>query len=468
MKRAIFKFTLEFKEGIIAGHGSQGNRMLVELNGKGEPVLRGSSFAGCLRSAYQKMFAVNNNDVLYGVFGTGAENENDNKKGDSALKIADTVLETGKAIINERICHLRDRHHGRPLDKGLFSIQFCPPGTKAPMELIYEYDDGSEYNRPEALELFQRIHQILSNGLFLGGNSNRGVGLASIKSDFEYYLFDDTLEAYGSYLDCRYDKNIHLPWQKMSTATSASKSVLKVKLSWKIAEGEDLLVASGGSADSSLEPMLMKHADGNDYYAIPGSSFRGVFRNWFNHLAAREGKEISDSVENFIEDTQGDYSKMFSGDEVSNLFEKSGSKEGKEKHENDPVARLFGSLHKVGRIHISSAFQKANDQEKERLKTELQDRAHVAIDYITGGSIEHMLFNTIVLVNNKDPFINEIIIQNPTEDEISWLNKTLDAFNLGLLRLGSSKASGRMQVSLIEKHGALSDKVQLKNLENLF
>lgn len=447
MKKAILKFTLEFKEGITAGHGSQGNRMLVELNGMGEPVLRGSSLAGCLRSAYGKLLNNKQNGQLSSIFGNGAEAENggkNNYESDSALKIPDVVLDTGLSIVNERICHMRSRHHGRPVDGGLFSIQFCPPGTKASVELHYEYDDESASYRPEAKVVFQKIGQILKEGLFLGGNSNRGVGLASLTDELKVHIFDDNVNGYAEYFDYCYDNKMAISWENLSIPNSElNNNKLILKLSWKIAEGEDLLVSSGGSADSALDPMLMKHANGKEYYAIPGSSFRGVFRNWFNHLAAKEGKKVSDSVENFLKHHGDALNTTFSGDEISRLFTDKKVKIKPDEHKKYVVDDLFGSLHKAGRIHISSAFQEKKNKNAE------QDRAHVAIDYITGGAIEHMLFNTVVLVNNQDPFENEIIIQDPTEDEIKWLAKSLNAFNLGLLRLGSSKASGLMNVKIL-------------------
>ena len=43
-------------------------------------------------------------------------------------------------------------------------------------------------------------------------------------------------------------------------------------------------------------------------------------------------------------------------------------------------------------------------------------------------------------------FHSRISIVNPTQKEADWLKKTLDAVNLGLVRFGSSKASGRLEI----------------------
>ena len=79
---------------------------------------------------------------------------------------------------------------------------------------------------------------------------------------------------------------------------------------------------------------------------------------------------------------------------------------------------------------------------------EEQLRKHVAVDRITGGAAESMLFENTVLTaypnGNSLRFDVTMRIQDPTADEARWLAKTLKALDLGILRVGSSKSSGRL------------------------
>ena len=111
-----------------------------------------------------------------------------------------------------------------------------------------------------------------------------------------------------------------------------------------------------------------------------------------------------------------------------------------------PIANLFGSLFLAGRIHFSDALS-IKDTAKSYIE---QSRMHVAVDRITGGAADSMLFDNTVLVgpDSKTTPIFEVTIRvtQPTESEVRWLRKTIVALDLGLLRLGSSKSSGRIEL----------------------
>ena len=115
-----------------------------------------------------------------------------------------------------------------------------------------------------------------------------------------------------------------------------------------------------------------------------------------------------------------------------------------------PVANLFGSLFQAGRIHISDAYAPCSLAADGWGLAEEQVRKHVAVDRITGGAAESMLFDNTVLTaypNGESPrFEVTMRIQEPTEEEARWLAGALRALDLGILRVGSSKSSGRMAI----------------------
>lgn len=118
-------------------------------------------------------------------------------------------------------------------------------------------------------------------------------------------------------------------------------------------------------------------------------------------------------------------------------------------HNNCPVARLFGSLHKAGRVHCTGAFAPAGEASKEDVKQYfgVQERTHVAIDPISGGAVNHMLFKTAVLTSEYNGrFETDWYIDAPEKKEAEWIGRTIMAIDMGLIRIGSSKASGRLRL----------------------
>ncbi len=151
------------------------------------------------------------------------------------------------------------------------------------------------------------------------------------------------------------------------------------------------------------------------------------------------------------------------GEKISDCFEKSNmleeikpddlawcyNKNDISAHDKCPVSRLFGSLHKAGRIHFSSAYCacSSNDAGSVTSVSEVQKRKHVSIDYISGGGVNHMLYETAVLTSdNNIEFKTQIHIEDPEETEIKKIAKTIKAIDFGILRIGSSKASGRLRL----------------------
>lgn len=110
-----------------------------------------------------------------------------------------------------------------------------------------------------------------------------------------------------------------------------------------------------------------------------------------------------------------------------------------------PIARLFGSLYQASRITISDALVK-----KQNSGVTKQVRMHVAVDRITGGAAESMLFDNTVLVADRPDaaaFEFHLSIRDPQAEEVQWLRSAIIALDLGLLRLGSSKSAGRLELA---------------------
>ncbi|MBO7329091.1 MAG: hypothetical protein J6W00_10025, partial [Lentisphaeria bacterium] len=146
--------------------------------------------------------------------------------------------------------------------------------------------------------------------------------------------------------------------------------------------------------------------------------------SWFSRLAARDGKKLVDSVERYRNEGAVKTDQLYANGE------------------DDVISSLFGSHEKRGRIHIADAY---STQPVDDPAADTQYRPHVAIDRFSGGTNDGKLFSNYVLAGNVK-FTTVITIAAPNADEIGYLQKTLQALHCGVLRLGSSKAAGRLEI----------------------
>ena len=507
--------TLHFEHGLAAGNGAFGNEMLLARNGQNKLVLRGTAIAGVLRSAWRENYGDNDKEYFGNVCGdTGIS---------SLVVTSDCVIATKQSHEMRRTHHLRCRHRGSVLKGGLYSMEIVPPNTEITMTLWFNETTQTCCG----YDFFQKLAGLAEQGLIFGGSSNRGIGLA-IGSNFQYGVYDFSQSENKATEYARYLKD-HYQWRmnsKSSEGTTSDVSFvpekpakwheknLKVKFSLTIPRGQDLLVSQGSSESGDAEPHRVKGADGKDYWLIPGSTLHGLFRDWVSRLAAREDKVIADSYENFTKHsdrTGEDIGWLFIGQEKKKGDETEQEKREREKRQtqarkdfrkqngfvcnknmleedncneqarkqfrNDyPVDHLFGSLYRSGRVHISDAIVPVTNSEQStdelaRVKdSEVQKRVHVAIDAISGGAIEHLLFENYVLVGNakKPVFHFTMIVWDIDEKEAKWLVKTLRAIDIGLLRIGSSKSCGRLELveGSIKAEGHLAEKFTSLHLFN--
>ncbi len=447
-ERFLLILPLEFPEGIAPGAGSGYNRMQLARNGRGQPILRGTSLSGVIRHALQRQ--VENAD-LNNLFGKEADEKGDGSP--SRLKIADCVLEIGKvANTHIRTHHLRDRHTKTVISKGLFSIESCPPGTQAEAHL---WLDGQGI---EGLRVLRKIVGLFQDGMFFGGSSARGIGRAILTRPARFRNFDlEKIDEHAAYLDMA--RSLHGPNRKYDCegfealgASAQRIETLQIKLRLRIPRGQDVLVADGRGTDFQLQPQYTCSADGFEQWRIPGSSLRGLLKSWMTKVAAKAGCHIADNHDRRIRfNEQENPDDAPNGENLGRVFlsaqrrQELAKQPERYKEIECPIARLFGSLYQASRITISDSLVTKRDSGI----TE-QVRMHVAVDRITGGAEEGMLFDNTVLVADRpeaSAFEFRISIREPQLNEVLWLRAALVALDIGLLRVGSSKSAGRLELS---------------------
>lgn len=476
---------LRFPSGVAPGEGGDYNVLTVARNGDDKPVLRGTAVAGALRHAWAKHLRDQGKSEAEvkrqtrRFFGWALESRSDDderateaqpaKRGiDSLLQVGDTVLnqmQQDQDVVT-RTHHWRNRHTGVVTVGGLYSLEACPPGSTAtvalwlrePMPAIDEAGSATPDDAISADEFLDVLVASLEGGLTLGGNAARGIGAVELdRKSVKYKTYDlSDIEQHASFLDD------HLAWRQNSESLPAAESLpeiereavspttLQIDFCLKIPRGQDLLVGDGQGRDHEMEPQRVTRVDGTECWRIPGGTLRGIFRGWSTRLAARNrppgGGQIADDAETYRDlpaDKKSKPRHIEPADEKTYL--------------DCPVNQLFGSVFAAGRIHISDAeapclakvkvFENGKPGSRE-VRPEEQVRMHVAVDRVTGGAAESMLFDNTVLTggpDGKSPEFNfSMRVDKPKKHEVEWLVATLHAIDLGILRVGSSKSSGRL------------------------
>lgn len=427
---------LFFPEGIAPGCGSTYNRLLLARNGQGHPVLRGTALAGALRHAYD---AQNCGADVY--FGSAKGQE----LKPSRLKFQDSRLILPDSI-DYRTHHQRNRHTGVVLDGALFSLESCPPRTESETVLWLESDEETSENDLEFLAQIVRFFSPRSGGFYVGGNVARGIGRAVLRKEnparlrvFDLFKPDD----WAAWFTFRSGAGNCTEWDIFEPEKNQNQNRLTVQFTLTIPSGQDLLIADGDMA-----PQRVTGADGKIYWRIPGSTMRGLFRSFILRLASRAGKTIGDSIDKWQNLSKEEYT----GDSLAwafmdKLLKKTQLREDLKKY---PVETLFGTAFQRGKIHFSDAYSPCGEQWNfldNSLCEEEQRRMHVKIDPISGGAVPLALFSNTVLTSAKSPkFDFTMTVDQPTEEEAKWLAQTLRALDFGLLRLGTTKASGRVKL----------------------
>ena len=463
---------LEFPVGLSAICEKNSNTYEIARNGMGNPVLRGNSLAGVLRKEWRKYKGSEDETIKFFGQADDVNTSEQEASNESPVFMPCVILDLGRAPVESITYHRRNRHTGTVLSGSLFSIEQCPPKTKASFVLWIESDELCE---SDVKEFIYWLDVIFTLGVSFGGNINRGVGIAFKLNDtpLQYFKYDlsnqDSLVKYfvakqrsssGKILN---DINEVLLVDNNDCYGDIKKAVCDnifvCELVLKIPQGQDILVGDGNPLDMSEEPQRTTDIDGEEYWRLPGSTLRGSFRDWITRIALRDsenpGIKVADSYSYFKTD---DYSL----ENVSWLLNKEPADDEDfidSIPKSFPVDDLFGSLHKAGRLQIYDSLSKIVECDGETTyelckkdNSQVQKRSHVKIDSITGGNVTHSLFDNAVLISGENsPEWNVIVrIDNPRQCDIKWLKKAINALNIGLLRIGSSKSSGRLIVSNIE------------------
>ena len=439
---------VEFPSGAAPGAGRDGNAAFVSRDGSGAPLLRGSALAGVLRHEWVERFDRSKADADHWFGHATTESAGQ----PSRIGVHDLRIEQGSNATETRMHNAIDRHTGAPIYGGLFSIESIAPRASGALRLTVRAVDAE---LEDAKQLLSEIGGLLESGITVGGSASRGLGLLRQRTDGEsrVRIFDLTkLDDHGAWLDERHSQN--RSGAKPPTDGSAIKSVrptnrtvLDVQL--RLPRGQDMLIGGDSGLDASIEPQRIRGADGSTLLRFPGSAFRGVMRKWVARLAVREGHTVRDSHARAAARSRDD--KVCGADlgwgyataDERARFRQDPSAVG------CPVMSLFGSLYAKGRVHIADAI--ASDT-----SGLVQRRTHVSIDRFGGGASNGFLFNTDVTIGIGTPnreLSLRIELENPSSDEARWMAQTIKAIDLGVLRVGSSKASGRFEVASIKANG---------------
>jgi CRISPR/Cas system CSM-associated protein Csm3 (group 7 of RAMP superfamily) len=425
---------IDFPQGVAVGAGRDGNRSLIARNGNGEPVVRGSTWAGLLRSELHRRGAGAELGAWFGEPLGGSRSRG--RPAAQHIVVHDScVLASGSpaaASTALRTHNHIDRHDGTVVDGGLFEVETAEPAAHCMLELWIKVGDDQD---AQVGEFASHLQTMFTDGLLLGGAKARGIGLARAAAPLTWQRFDlANPDLLGAWLDVS-TGTTHDGGESMAVGALTDGGELPVcttdlvvDVTLVIPEGQDLLCGDGQAGDLALDVQRVRNAQGQ-FFRIPGSSLRGVMRGWFSRLAAREGRKVAYSHE--VASTQPRWD---------------GSKAASVTRDQCVVTELFGSAAHAGRIHITDALVKADQKHR-------SERTHVSVDHAWATSREGALFSNGVLTSGAGAFSTRIVIRDAQEHEAAWLGRTLLAIHLGLIRVGSSKAAGRLKVDKVEVHG---------------
>lgn len=450
-KLVRFYLPLIFPEGVSPGDGANGNVNVIAHDGEGMPVLRGTAMAGALRQAYA--YEVNLNrftDEVNFWFGAAANDKANQGREISRVIIPDTKLECGDAEEDVRMHNAIDRHTGAVREHSLFQIQSLPPGVNGDFWFDLVADDIEE---DKLTEFVQTINQIFCAGLFVGGNQARGIGFAELITEKAGYSIYDLAEE----RELKRFLNEDYQFRKGSAGITpevgfaelpVDKDDLNLTVNLTIPRGQDVLIGDSVALDYDIQMQRTKAADGRTYWRLPGSAFKGVFRSWVNRLATLEGLYVADNLDDY--ENNG----PFSSDDLA--WARPDNEDERKQCQEDPskvvckVAGLFGSLYSKSRTHFRDILIAEGDAVSD-------SRMHVALDAISGGAHEGALFSNNVLAGNSKELILKILVREPEEQEVNWLKKTLVAIDSGIIRIGSSKAAGRLGIESVNASGPFNE-----------
>lgn len=446
MSQTIFRLTVPviFPHGIAPGEGRDKNHLVLARDGNNKPILRGSSIAGALRHAWSTKHGSGSASKFFGT------HEQD-KHRPSPLTVCDAKFD---AVTGRRTHVGIDRHTGAAIDGSLFTIEQLPPGVTTTFVFVLKTDatTGDESNITSFVE---QIVGLIAGGLTFGAAAARGIGRVALDESKHKPRFRSfNVSNLSEHCDWLNEQALLARGEVPTTGevvstTQSNSSDLTIEVAFAIPRGQDFVIGDGHDIDHSIEPQRCIDAKGSEVLRLPGSSLRGIFRAWCSRLAAKDKLSV-------IDNSGAAQRRAAQGEELRGEWLGWGGKSGDERKQwqddptkvTCPIMQLFGSLYSKGRIHFTDATVTLDNKC-------LSSRHHVSIDRFTGGASDGFLFTTqVVTAAANKPFVTTVTLKSPSDKEVEWIGKTLRAIDMGILRVGSSKAAGRLGVKIQSVQGA--------------
>lgn len=251
-------------------------------DGEGRLILPSSAIAGCVRS-YLEAENVPETEELFGSV----------ESGNSRVIIYDAPAEN--ATIEKRTGIRMNGSTGTAADGGLFQTFFISEGMETVIRMQAFPDSENAFD-----DIFQKIvNGIDSHEITFGTKGGIGAGQFSVlsaKRNVLNLMKKEDLSAYLKGIDPDDPENaFHLCTQEVSPVKTDLTQEGLFELEVEAPDG--ILVGGGDPTDTERKPaddIMMHHVvKGRDIPYIPGSSIRGVLRNYAERLADTLGLDSS-------------------------------------------------------------------------------------------------------------------------------------------------------------------------------
>ena len=435
--RHLAHVTVEAQTPLCIGSGEKDvlSDSIIAKDSNGLPYIPGTTLAGILRHTVSKKTA----DKL---FGTKSQKSNDNSGEGSRIIFSEGKIigPEGKAIDGLQTIdwednfykefynlpirqHVRIGETGASEETGKFDNQIIYKGTR----FCFDIEILSPSDEIEELE--EILEHISSETFRIGGHSRSGLGevkVISLKAKSLNLNEDKDLREYLT-LDSSLNKD-YSSWNEYQASAKASTPVW-YRYDLNLTPDDFFIFGSGLSNDKAditpiEEKIILWSSDEKPYFSselilIPASSVKGTLRHRTAYYMNMKKGFYADKIEKNC------------------LREYIGSN-------NDAIRQLFGyedrktGTQKRGNVLFSDIFIDSNDVKKKIFN-------HVAIDRLTGGTIDGALFSEEAIYGKNCPNIHTSIYINPSgidNDSIEAFERALEDLCSGMLPLGNGTGRG--------------------------
>lgn len=425
--------------GQIGSHAADTCDQTFEVNEDGNPVLRGSTLAGALRTAlsdYLSGFRKDEDNAIKKLFGNvGSNGDNGNE---SIVIVFDSAAKTPNIVLHDNVrktlkTAIRDGvrinlQTGLADDGKKYDRELTLPGVEFPIRLELVIPENTEWiSESDVIEYIRIALTGLTDGsIAFGARKSRGLG-ACCASDFKARRFDLTTQE--GWLD--FAQTDHLTplkeiiegvskpalaleaaWDKAKNQVSPEDKRDGLTLTFQLDNAASLLIRSPGQTYRSTDVVHLRE---NDKNILSGTSMAGRWRSYAHRIVNTLGISGGDEI-------------------VSDLF--------------GTAPEMMKDNPKASRIYFSESVVVES-------KTHIQSR--VKIDRLTGGAIDTALFDEEPALGGKIEHI--VIVRNPTKADIALVLLTARDLSQGLLTVGGGASIGRgvLKGTLVAKRKSLRE-----------